>query len=292
MPSFWSSLGLLGVGIASGAALAWAHGNHGPSAISRQIRAGLRRREFRLEYQPIVDLVSGTCSGAEALLRWQTARGTINPDVFMPAALQSNLAEPLTYRVIELVATEMPPLLRARPQFYVGINVPPQLLGRGGLAVVAESCGLLRYMSQIVIELTETAIVDDASREAVSHARAMRARVAIDDFGTGMNELAQLQELEIDFIKIDRSFVRRIGIHAQATRFLEWIIELTHALGATAIAEGVETPAQADALRALGVEKGQGFLFSQPLPVTALRSYLGGRPTRAGRTGWMRGTAV
>jgi sensor c-di-GMP phosphodiesterase-like protein len=192
----------------------------------------------------------------------------------MPAVVAGNLIEPLTFRVIEVIGRDMLPILRQRPTFHVGVNVPPDLLGDRQLVEVAERAGLRGHAGQIVIEITETSIVDQQGREAITEARKLNARVAIDDFGTGNNELAQLQDLEIDFIKIDKSFVRRLGQHQQATKFVEWIVGLTHDIGARAIAEGVETTEQADRLRALGVEMAQGYLYARPLPLADLHRFL------------------
>lgn len=275
MASRIQSLALFAGGVACGMLIAGRHAKNGARVLERHLRRALRRGEFVLEYQPVVHLGSGRCFGVEALLRWRTGNGgLVHPDTFMPVLLETGLIEPLSYRIVELVARDMLPILRERPGFHVGVNVPPHLLGRGGLALTAERVGLLPYAGQIVIEITETSIVDETSRQAITLVRALKARVAIDDFGTGNNELAQLQDLQIDFIKVDKSFVRRLGQHAQATKFVEWIVGLTHDIGAAAIAEGVETEEQATLLRALGVEMAQGYLYAHPLPLAELRAYL------------------
>lgn len=276
MANVMKALAWFAAGAAMGAVLSQAtRSNHGPRGLTRQLHDALYRDEFAVLYQPIVRLGDGSCSGVEALLRWRNGHGMLlSPDTFITVALETGLIEPITERVIELVAADMTPLLRERPDFHVGINVPPALLGRGRLALVAERCGLIQYIAQIVIEITETSIVDALSRQAITLARAMQARVAIDDFGTGNNELAQLQDLEIDFIKIDKSFVRRLGCHQQATRFVEWIVGLTHDIGARSIAEGVETESQAELLRGLKVELAQGYLYAKPLPLADLYRFL------------------
>lgn len=275
MASIVKPLAWFAAGAAAGTLLARAPLNHGPRALERHLQEAIRRDEFTVLYQPIVHLGDGRCSGVEALLRWRNGHGMlISPDTFMAVALETGLIEPITEKVIERVATDMIPLWDERPEFHVGINVPPGLLGCGRLVLVAERCGLIPYIRQIVIEITETSIVDDLSRQAIILARAMRARVAIDDFGTGSNELAQLQDLEIDFIKVDQSFVRRLCHHQQATKFVEWIVGLTHDIGAQAIAEGVETQEQADFLKTLGVEMVQGYLYAKPLSMEDLRVFL------------------
>lgn len=276
MANILRSLSWFAAGAAAGVVFAQTSArNHGPRALVRQLERALWRNQFVVLYQPVVDLTSGRCFGVEALLRWKNSHGRlVSPEIFMPVALESGIIEPITERVIELVAADLTPLLRQRPDFHVGINVPPQLLGGGRLGAVAECCGLLPFISQVVIEITETSVVEERGREAIRLARSYKARVAIDDFGTGNNELAQLQDLEIDFIKIDKSFVQRLGTHEQATRFVEWIIRLTHDIGAQSIAEGIETAAQVEILRRLDVEMAQGYYYAKPLPLRDLRSYL------------------
>ena len=284
MPGPLAALVLFAAGAACGALLSNRRVNHAPRAMERHLREALTRNRFMLEYQPIVRLDTGRCYGAEALLRWRDRNGQlIYPDTFMALAVETGFAEPLTYRVIELLARDMIPLLRERPAFHVSVNIPPNLLGEGKVALTAERRGLLAHAGQIIIEITETSIVDNVSRQAITLARALNARVAIDDFGTGTNELAQLQDLEIDFIKIDKSFVGRIGSHQQATKFVEWIVALTHDIGAQAIAEGVETDDQATYLRGLGVEMAQGYLYAKPLSIGDLKQYLEAEPIACGK---------
>jgi Predicted signal transduction protein containing sensor and EAL domains len=276
MASIIRSLSWFAAGAAAGVLFSHASArNHGPRALVRQLERALWRNQFVVLYQPVIDLASGRCFGVEALLRWKNSHGRlVSPEIFMPVALESGLIEPITERVIELVATDLIPLLRRRPDFHVGINVPPQLLGGGRLGAVADCCGLLPFIAQVVIEITETSVVQERGREAIRLARSYKARVAIDDFGTGNNELAQLQDLEIDFIKIDKSFVQRLGAHEQATRFVEWIVRLTHEIGAQSIAEGIETAAQVAMLRDLQVEMAQGYYYARPLSLDALHLFL------------------
>jgi sensor c-di-GMP phosphodiesterase-like protein len=272
--TLWAA-GLFAAGAACGVFASRVVPQHVPHAMERQLRRALSRREFSLVYQPLVHMRSGKCLGVEALARWHQRNGNqVLPELFIPMAIQSGLIEPLSLQVIELAAHDLLPILIERPKFHVGINVPPSLLGRGKLALTAARCGLLPRADQIIIEITETGIVDELGREAVATARALRARVAIDDFGTGENGLAQLQDLEIDFIKIDKQFVRKIGCNAPGCKLVDGIVDLVREIGAQTIAEGVETDAQADYLRGIGVEWGQGWLFARPMPVADLRLYL------------------
>jgi c-di-GMP phosphodiesterase len=243
--------------------------------LARDIERALHRGDFVMHYQPIVEMMGGRWIGFEALLRWHTQNGTlVAPDLFMPVALEAGLSEALTVHVIELVARDMLTLLQGRPELHVAINTPPQLLGRGSLINAAECCGLNKISDQVIIEITETGIVDEISREGIAAARLLGTRVAIDDFGTGLNGLAQLQDLEIDFIKIDKSFVRKIGSNSPGAKLVDAIVTIARDINAKTIAEGVETEHQANYLRTLGVEFGQGWLFSKPLPVRSIRAQL------------------
>lgn len=272
--ALWA-MGLFAAGATCGVFASRALPQHVPHAMQRQLRRALSRREFSLVYQPLVHMRSGECLGVEALARWHQHNGNqVSPELFIPMAIHSGLIEPLSLQVIELAAHDLLPILIERPAFHVGINVPPTLLGHGKLALTAARCGLLSRANQIIIEITETGIVDELGREAVATARALRARVAIDDFGTGENGLAQLQDLEIDFIKIDKQFVRKIGCNAPGHKLVDGIVDLVREIGAQTIAEGVETDTQADYLRGLGVEWGQGWLFAKPMPLADLHRYL------------------
>lgn len=242
----------------------WRDGRGG--LASREIARALRHREFQLRYQPVVDLATGTWVGVECLLRRRTARNVlVGPDAFMPAVIASGMLEPLTARVFELIGDDILPLLRRRRDFHVAVNVPPEVLGSPYLAEVARACGFADRVRQFVIEIVETGVLDERGRRAVAAARAFNARIAIDDFGLGANGLAQLQDLDVDFIKIDKGFVGRIGTESPAARLVDAIVDIARHMGAATIAEGVETSAQADYLRALGVEYAQGFLFSRPI---------------------------
>ena len=242
----------------------WRDGRGGLGA--REIARALRHGEFQLRYQPVVDLATVRWMGVECLLRRRTARNVlVGPDAFMPAAIEAGMLEPLTARVFELIGRDILPLLRQRPDLHAAVNVPPEVMGSAYLAEVARACGFADYIEQLVIEIVQTGILDERGRRAIATARALNARIAIDDFGLGANSLAQLQDLEVDFIKIDKGFVGRIGSESPAAKLVDAIVAIARQLGVATIAEGVETTAQADYLRVLGVEYAQGFLFSRPI---------------------------
>lgn len=239
-------------------------------SMAAALRAALRRDEFFLVCQPEVDLRSGVCVGVEALLRWRRSPSElVGPDVFIPIAEHNGLITQLTERVLDLVEADAGPYLAAHPNFHVGINLSPADLR--SLAVTERIDTLLArsgiHPSNLMVEITERGFLDLAS--ACSVIRALHTRgieVAIDDFGTGYSSLSYLETLDLDYLKIDRSFIEAIGTGAPTSQVVSHIIAMARALGLTMIAEGIESEAQLEFLRANGVEFGQGWLFGQPVP--------------------------
>jgi sensor c-di-GMP phosphodiesterase-like protein len=283
MRSVLQGLALFATGLMAGGAAGTALAATAAAAIRQRSRsniaAGLHRalagNGFEMRYQPIVRLPGRECIGVEALIRLRNHTGTlVGPGAFIPLAEHSGLIQAITERVVNLVGKDLVPLLTARPDLHVGINLPPSVLVSGGLEPVAQRSGLYPLRTQVIIEITETGTVGQRGREVVALARALGVRVAIDDFGTGANDLAQLQDLQVDYIKIDQSFVGKIGSQAPGARLIEAIVTIARDVEAKTIAEGVETEEQAAYLHEIGVDYGQGFLFAQPLSVRELRLYL------------------
>jgi sensor c-di-GMP phosphodiesterase-like protein len=164
-------------------------------------------------------------------------------------------------------------LLIRYPSFYVSINLPPVTLGRERLRPVLEGLGLAQRLPQLVGEITERRALDDLGRAAIREIRRIGAKIALDDFGTGNSGLQQLIGLDVDILKIDRSFVLGLGRDRSAER--RGIAALANVLQVGLVAEGVETDAQALFLRAIGVEKGQGWLWGHDLDAAGLMSALG-----------------
>ena len=253
------------------------------NGMARDIQRGLDRRAFLLHYHPIVDLEKRRCTGVEALVRWRGTNGTmVRPDQFLPFAMAHGLMMPITERVMQLIVGDLAGLLHQRRDLHVGVNVPADLLGSGGIGQAAERAGIDRFVSQLMIEITEHGVVDDVGRRAVAMARAMGAKVAIDDFGTGTNGLAQLEDLEIDFIKIDQGFVKKIHSSAPGAKLVDAVVTIAKQLKVKTIAEGVETEDQVSYLRDLGVDFGQGWLFAKPMPAAELFQYLRASDAGAG----------
>lgn len=247
-------------------------------SLPTQIRQALRRNEFYLDYQPVVDLHTGRWVGAEALVRWQRADGRVmQPDEFIPVAEHSGLIGKLTEKVIELASRDMMATLRDNPDFFLTLNLSAQDLQSGKtldrLMTRVRDNGV--SAGQIVVELTERMLVDaSAAKSVLSDMRKQGIRVAIDDFGTGYCSLSYLETMQFDCLKIDRLFVEAIDTEAATNRVVLHIIEMARTLNLSLIAEGVETEAQAQYLREQGVEYAQGWLYSRAIAPSELTAQL------------------
>ena len=239
-------------------------------ALPAAIRAGLKRQEFFMVYQPIIDLQTGECVGAEALLRWMRPTGElVDPATFIPIAEKSTLILLITERVLELVARDTGRFLASHPGFHIAINLSAQDLHSPSLGGDLERL-LARTgvpASSFVLEITERGLVDvDVARELTRVIRAAGYGIAIDDFGTGYSSLSYLEKLEVDMLKIDKSFIEAIATDAPTSEVVPHIIEMAKSLKLRMVAEGVETEAQAAYLRGRGVQFAQGWLFGRPAP--------------------------
>jgi sensor c-di-GMP phosphodiesterase-like protein len=230
------------------------------------VAAGLSAGEFFLEYLPTVSLESGRCVGGEALARWRRGGVVVPPGEFIPVIEETPVAGLLTYWVMEAIVADLADWLRAHPYRHLSFNVPPAILGRGGLPYAGQKSGLYDFRSQIVMEVTERGIPDRLGLEGLQFANEMGVRVALDDVTlTGAN-LAILTRCPFEIIKLDRSLTDQITPNGPRPEWLAGVKELLRTTKLEVIAEGVERKDQADALRAAGIGLAQGFYFSRPLP--------------------------
>jgi sensor c-di-GMP phosphodiesterase-like protein len=242
------------------------------TALDRALAAG----EFQPYLQPIFRLDTGAIVGCEALARWLRDDGSVVPPAqFIPLAEASGRIVPMTWQIIARALEELRPLLKQDKTFRVGFNIVPEhLLTPGFVAALRKRVAEARVSPrQVLLELTERqSICDlDAAARVVAELREAGFRVAIDDAGTGHNGLSYVQKLGVGTIKIDKFFVDSITHDLAARTVVEMLVRLARELGMTTVAEGVETVQQIAALAACGVDEGQGYVVSPPVPA---RSFL------------------
>ena len=257
------------------------------ASLPAALRLALKRREFELHYQPIVDLGSRRVVGIEALLRWSNRDGVqLRPDLFIPVAEQCGLIPPITELVIAGVARDLPKLLAEFPHCHVSINLAGSDLHSDVVVVALRKLVQTRGVtaSNIIVEATEHSLVDPKrAQQVVSEIRKLGIRIAIDDFGTGYSSLSQLTTLQSDFLKIDKVFVETVGTDSPTGQVALHIIRIAESLGLKIIGEGVETEVQATFLQEHGVQFAQGWLFHEAMPfedlLVVLRSRMSDTPS-------------
>lgn len=241
-----------------------------------RVRAAFERREFFLKYQPIVSLADGRCLGAEALIRWKRPDGsTMDAAGFMPATDRTPLSGIITYWVMDTIAEELNGWLDRYPEACIAINIPPEILGRGGLDYAANKSGLRNRARQLILEITERGVPDQQGLDALNRVPETGARIALDDTTLSGTNLALLMRCPFDFVKLDCQLVHEIR-DEDAGRRPAWIDGLSALLGRTSlqiVAEGIESSLQHDVLEAAGVQWGQGHRFSLPLSAEAFMRY-------------------
>jgi diguanylate cyclase (GGDEF)-like protein len=245
--------------------------------IEFALEQAVARDELRLVYQPIVDLRSGRIVGAEALCRWRhPVLGEISPAVFVPVAEQAGLIGRLGRWILDEALRNLADWRSrgvVRDDFWLSVNVSPSQLRDASLPrALSEALDRHRIpATTLVFEITESVMVEPwtAINQVLIDLRASGVRLVVDDFGTGYSALGYLRRHPVTGVKIDRSFVAGLGQRAEDDEIARAVVAMAGALGLSIVAEGVETPAQQEALSALGVAMGQGYLWSEPLDPSA-----------------------
>jgi diguanylate cyclase (GGDEF)-like protein/PAS domain S-box-containing protein len=248
------------------------------------LRAARDGRGLQLHYQPVVDLASGRTVAVETLLRWEHSGEVVAPADFVPIAEETGLIVPIGNWVLRTACAQVAAWQRLPgwQGLRLSVNVSARQLGHPEFAsVVAEvTDGSLMARDTLWLEITESVLLDDVdeARDRLDRLRALGVRMALDDFGTGYSSLTYLRRFPVDAVKLDRSFVAGVAEDPGDAAIVAAVVRLAHALGKECIAEGVELEAQRAALLQLGCARGQGYLFSAPLPSAELAALLEGAP--------------
>jgi diguanylate cyclase (GGDEF)-like protein/PAS domain S-box-containing protein len=240
--------------------------------LRAQLELALANNEFRLHYQPIVELASNQVIGYEALLRWQhPRRGLLLPGEFLSVIADGDLDVPVTRWVFNQACRDIAELGRQLGETpFLSVNLSPRQLSRPELVTeVAAAAARADFpVTQLWVEITEEHLVDRRHRAVLDAIKALGCHIALDDFGTGYSGLTYLQELPVDAIKIDRSYISRICTDRASAGITAAVNGLGDVLEIGILAEGVETEEQAAMLRGMGVHAAQGYLFGRPAPIS------------------------
>jgi len=249
------------------------------SQLKESLANALTRKEFVLYYQPYFDPVSKSIKGAEALLRWEKEGKTIMPSEFIPFLEKSNMISEVENWIIDQVCHDMSKWqkkgLKPMP---VSINISPSSFSKTELIshIVSMASKHHADRSLLTIEITERLFMSNLKQaaETLNLLKKEGMKIAIDDFGTGYSSLSYLEQLPVDILKIDISFIRNMTKSSHAAAIVQAIISVAHALSLATIAEGVETDEQLDILKKLKCDAVQGWLFAKAMPEEQFESFL------------------
>ncbi|MDP9281531.1 MAG: EAL domain-containing protein, partial [Chloroflexota bacterium] len=243
-----------------------------------ELRQALERGELRLHYQPLLDLTSRRVLGFEALMRWQRNGELVPPAQFIPLAERTGLIVPLTDWVVGEAMRQSAAWALVGHPVGISVNVGAKAFASSHLETVIAQAVADHGVpaSQLTIEVTETDVMTDPVQASLTLAaiKKLGVRVAVDDFGTGYSSLSYLNQLPLDEVKIDRSFISRLMRDPQTSSIVRTAIDLSHALGLDAVAEGVEDEATLERLKLLGCDRAQGYFIARPMPADAVLPWL------------------
>lgn len=250
--------------------------------MEADLRKAIERQELELAFQPYVSLAEGRLVGFEALARWNhPERGIISPSDFIPIAEDSGLIVPLGRWAIETACNQIADWRRRCPgaaDLTVGVNVSGLQLAQDDIVSAVEAALTASGIPgrALKVELTESAIVEnpELARQIFTKLKQLDLSIAMDDFGTGYSSLSYLQQLPIDVLKIDQSFVAGMLNSDDSHKIVTTIIALARNLGMTTVAEGVEEQSQAERLRALGCDTAQGYFFARPMAAQEAEKFI------------------
>ena len=247
--------------------------------LTGDLRRAIREDGLSLHYQPKIDAETGKTIGTEALLRWEHHDlGRVGPDEFIGLAEHSGLIRPLTRWVLGSAMRQCAEWLRAGHRIGVSVNISARnLLDDQVQRALEEELEATKVPPELLtLEITESAIMEDPKRafEHVTELRALGVNISIDDFGTGYSSLDYLRKLPARELKIDRSFVMDMDNSQDDATIVRSIVDLAHNLGLRVVAEGVETSSIWEALKQLGCDEGQGYLFKAPVPPAELLEWV------------------
>lgn len=251
--------------------------------LEADLRRAVENREFRLYYQPIVDLDTGAMRGVEALVRWNhPKRGWIPPGKFIYIAEETGLIVPLGRWVLEEACRQANIWHTRYPDdkpLVISVNLSARQLQEGSLVDEVARVLAVSALSadHLELEITESVMMIDAEA-TIARLRALKAlgvRLAVDDFGTGYSSMAYLSKFPLDTLKIDRSFVETLGPQDEKRAIVRAILTLAKTLNLSVTSEGIETPEQLEQLREMGSNRGQGFYFAHPLTPEMVNGLLG-----------------
>jgi diguanylate cyclase (GGDEF)-like protein/PAS domain S-box-containing protein len=279
-----------------GAAVRWEPWMSEQLSVSRltlrgELARGIEKHEFRLFYQPQVDLISGELTGMEALIRWEhPTRGLLGPTEFLFIAEESGLIEPIGEWVLFEACAQLRRWIDGGyPKLVMAVNLSPRQFLRHDLAeTVGRALGAHRIEpAQLELEITESSAMTNAELtiSTLRRLEALGVRLVLDDFGTGYSSLAYLRRFPLHTLKIDQSFVREIPAEPDAEAIVAAIIQLARSLDLQVVAEGIETEEQIAFLTEKGCRNGQGWLISRPLPPAEVMERLRARPIRPAVSG-------
>ena len=247
-----------------------------------ELRRAVERDEFRLYFQPKLELSGLRVDGAEVLLRWQhPTRGLLPPADFIPFAEQTGFIRRITRWTLDHAIAQGAAWHRAGRPLRLAVNISaddiadPKLYGRiAGL--------LTRHQlppALLTVELTESSFIEDPTRalRMLDEIASLGVNLSIDDFGTGYSSLSHLARMPVHEVKIDRSFIQGLESEAEFATVVRSAIDMGHALGLKVVAEGIETESVARSLRTFGCDIAQGYLYSRPMPEDALQQWMEGR---------------